>query len=132
MNGIRFAAAAALLTIGGAASAQTATNTDAGCIIVSNAFAHSVKDTEAQKIAEASLYFYLGRIGEHATAAQLKPIFDAAAKTITDATAPALMSACVKELQAKTELVEGLQPKPPAQPQSPTKNQSPTKTPQGR
>ena len=124
MNAIRFAAAATLLMFGGAASAQTATANEAGCIIVSNAFANTVKDADAQKIAEASLYFYLGRIDEHATAAQLKPIFDAQAKTITDANASALMAACVKELQAKTELVEGLQPKSAAQ--------SPTKKPEGR
>jgi hypothetical protein len=110
----RIAFAAALLATSGAAAAQSAT--DANCFILSNAFAQNAKEPNAQKAAEAASYFYLGRIGSHASAAQLKALFDAQAKTITDATAPAMMSDCIKELQAKADLVQSLAPKQPAQP----------------
>jgi hypothetical protein len=114
MTLMRIMLAAALLTASGAAAAQTAT--DAGCFLLSNAFARNAKDANTQKAAEAAVYFYLGRIGSQATAAQLKALFDSQAKTITDATAPAMMNACVKELQSKADLVQSLAPKPAAQP----------------
>jgi len=113
MKATRIALAAALLLSSEAALAQTAG--DAGCIIVSNAFAQSATDPEAKKLAEASLYFYLGRIGDHATAAQLKVLLNQQAKTLTDATAGNVMTACIKALQDKVQLVQSLSPqaKPP-------------------
>src|SRR5690242_19473118 len=95
----RIALAFALLARGAAATAQTAT--DAGCILVSNAFAQQSKDPQAQKLAEASMYFYLGRIGDRETPAQLKALLDAQAKTITEATASTMMNGCVKAFEAK-------------------------------
>ena len=116
MNVTRIAFATALLASGGAAVAQSAT--DAGCILVSNAFAQQSKDPQAQKLAEAAMYFYLGRIGDRETPAQLKALFDAQAKTITDATASTMMNACVKNFQAKMEMMQGIaaQSKPSAPP----------------
>jgi hypothetical protein len=110
----RIAIAAALLTTSGAAAAQTAT--DASCFLLSNVFARSSSDAGAKKAAEAASYFYLGRIGSQATAAQLKALFDKQAGTITDATAPTMMAACIKELQSKAQLVQSLAPKQPTQP----------------
>lgn len=112
MKSLRIAVAAALLMTGGAAVAQSAT--DAGCILVSNAFAQQAKDANAQKLAEASFYFYLGRIGSSASAAQMKSLFDQQAKTVTETTAGGLMDSCVKEFQAKVQLVQSLSAKPPA------------------
>ena len=110
----RLAIAASLLMTGGAAAAQSAT--DAGCLLVSNAFAQNAKDANAQKAAMAASYFYLGRIGPQATAAQLRALFESQAKTITETTAGNMMNACVDEIQAKTKLVESLSPPaPPAQ-----------------
>lgn len=119
MNLTRFAIAAALLTTSGTAAAQSAT--DAGCFLVSNAFAQNSTDANSKQAAEAASYFYLGRIGSQATAAQLKALFEKQAKTITDATAPTMMNACMKELQAKAELVQSLAPKQPPQAQQPPK-----------
>jgi len=102
----RIAFAFALLMTGAAAGAQTAT--DAGCILVSNAFAQQSKDPKAQKLAEASMYFYLGRISDRETPAQLKALLDARAKTITDATASTMMNACVKAFEAKMEMMQGI------------------------
>jgi hypothetical protein len=121
MRIITIAIAAALLTTSGAALAQTAT--EARCIVLSNVFAKEGKDANAQKLAEVSLYFYLGRVGPQASAAQLKALLDQQARTITDANAGALMGECVKNVQAKLKLlsdVAGLaQPaaKPPAKPE---------------
>ena len=106
MKSLRIAVAAALLMTGGAAVAQSAT--DAGCILVSNAFAQQSKDPQAQKLAEAAMYFYIGRIGERETQAQLKALLDAQAKTITDATASTMMNACAKTFQAKMEMIQAI------------------------
>jgi hypothetical protein len=113
------ALAAALLATGGAAAAQSAT--DARCIVLATAFANQSKDANQQKLAEDSLYFYLGRIGGQPTAAQMKALLDQQAKTITDANAGTLMGDCVKGVQAKVQLLQALaaqsQPAKPQQPQ---------------
>ena len=120
MRVLSIALATALLATATAAAAQTAS--DAQCIVVSNAFAAQAKDPKQQKIAEASIYFYLGRIGNQMTAAQLKTLLDAQAKTLTQANAGPTMNKCAAAIQAKVEMLEGIgnQAKPaapkPAQP----------------
>ena len=116
------AAAAALLMTSAEASAQTAA--DARCIILSNAFAKAGKDADAQKLAEATLYFYLGRINM-TSGPQLKALLDQQVKTITDATAGDQMNECVKGLQAKMQLMQSLAPPPAA-------TTTPPKKPEGR
>ena len=111
-----FAAAAALVATSGAAAAQNAT--DARCVLLTNAFAGETKDANAQKLAEASFYFYLGRMGAQATATQLKTLFDQQGKTVTDATAGGIMNDCVKEFRAKVQMIQSLGTPPP---QPPTK-----------
>jgi hypothetical protein len=111
----RIAIAATLLLTGGAAVAQSAT--DIQCMILSNAFARNAKDPNAQKAAEAALYFYLGRVADSATPAHLKTLLDAQEKTITDATAGGLMNNCVKAIQAKVQMLQSLAPPPPKKPE---------------
>jgi hypothetical protein len=106
------AVGAVLLATSGAAAAQSAT--DARCILLSNVFAQQVKDANAQKAAEASLYFYLGRISSAATAAQMKALFESQGKTITNANAGALMSDCAKAVQTKVDMLQSLAPPQPA------------------
>ena len=106
MKSLRIALAAALLTTGTAASAQSAT--DARCLILSNALANQGKDDNSKKIGESSFYFYLGRIGQNATAAQLKTLFEQQGKTITDATAQNLMTACANSIEEKVKLVQSI------------------------
>jgi hypothetical protein len=118
------AAGAAMLLMSGAAAAQSAA--DVKCLLLSNAFANASKDPNAKKAAEASGYFYLGRIGEHATAAQLKPLMDQQAKSLTNETAGAQMQACVKALEDKVTLLQSLAP-PAPQPAA-----KPAPQPQGR
>ena len=106
MKAIKILFATGLLVTGGAAAAQTAS--DAQCILVSNAFANGTKDANQQKAAEASLYFYLGRISNQMTATQLKALLDQQAKTLTEQTAGATMNKCVQAIQTKVQLLQSL------------------------
>jgi len=114
MSVTRIAIAAALLTMSTAAAAQTAT--EARCIILANVYAKQAKDENAQRLAEASLYFYLGRMTGQPTGPQLKAALDAQAKTLTDATAGALMGECVKPVRDKLLLLQSISPQQPAKP----------------
>lgn len=116
MKPLTVAIAIALLAAGGDASAQS--SSDVGCLLISNAFARSAKDPSAQKAAEAAAYFYLGRIGDHTTPAQLKTMFEAQSKTIDDKTAGSMMNACIAAIATKVKLVQSLSPEA-AQPQQP-------------
>ena len=121
MKAIHAGVAAALLAAGSAATAQSAT--DARCIVLATAFANQSKDANQQKLAEDSLYFYLGRINGQPTTPQFKAALDAQSKTLTDANAGTLMGECVKAVQAKVQLLQTLATppapatKPPANPQ---------------
>ena len=103
MNALHLAIAAALLASSGAAAAQTAS--DAQCIVLSNAFAGQAKDPQAKELAEASLYFYLGRVG-NVTAAQLKTQLEAQTKLITQASAGPAMQKCAAVIQSKVDLLK--------------------------
>ena len=117
MKALNIALATALLVTGGAAAAQTAS--DAQCIVLSNAYAGQAKDAEAKEIAEASLYFYLGRIGNQMTAAQLKTLLDAQTKTLTQATAGPAMSKCAAAIQSKVDMLKSLASPAPTKPAQP-------------
>ena len=110
MKPLTIALAATLLVTSGAAAAQSAS--DAGCILVSNAFARGAKEADQQKTAEATLYFYLGRVSDTMTATQLKALFDQQSKTLTDATAGNVMNNCVKAIQTKLQLLQSIGPAP--------------------
>jgi hypothetical protein len=110
---LNLAAASAFFFTTGAAAAPSPT--DARCVVLSNVYASDSKDPKAQKIAEASFYFYLGRIGQ-VTAPEIKAMFEQQGKTITDATAGGLMDGCVKEFQARLQLIQSL-----GSPQAPQK-----------
>lgn len=112
MKVTHLALAAAFLTTSGAALAQSAT--DARCIVLASAFASQSKDAHQQKLAEDSLYFYLGRVNGQPTTPQFKAALDAQSKTLTDANAGTLMGECVKAVQAKVQLLQTLAAPPPA------------------
>ena len=109
--------AAALLATDGAAAAQSAS--DARCIVLATGFSKQATSANQQKIAEDTLYFYLGRVGAEMNSAQFKAALDAEAKTITDANAGTLMAECVSPVKAKVQLLQSLAtpPRPPASPQ---------------
>lgn len=107
-------AGAAVLLTGTAATAQSVT--DAQCIIVGNVFASQSKDANQQKAAEAAVYFYLGRVRDGTTSAQLKALFDQAAKPLSDTTLGPKMNECMKNIAGKIQLLESLSPKQAGQP----------------
>ena len=121
MKSLNIALAAALLASGGAATAQS--STDLQCLVVANAFAGQAKDANAQKVAEAAVFFYLGRIG-NLTPAQLKVQLDAQTKTLNQQNAGPTMQKCAAGVQSKVQLLQGAAPaqaaKPAAAKPSPT------------
>jgi hypothetical protein len=124
MKALPILAATALLATGSAATAQSAS--DLQCIVVSNAYAAQAKEPRAQKVAQASVYFYLGRIANSMTAAQLKAGLEAQAKTLTDASAPGIMNNCAAAIQAKVTMLESLAaPAKPAAATAPAKKPAP-------
>lgn len=125
MKTLRIALAASLLASSGTALAQSAN--DAQCLLLSNAYATQAKDENGKKMAEGAFYFYLGRISTNASAAQLKTLLDAQMKTLTQETAPKLMTACANAVADKFKLVDSVSGavKPAAAPQQ-------QKKPQGR
>jgi len=129
MNFIRIALAGTLLLAGPAATAQTVN--DAQCIILSNVFAKESKEPQQQKAAEAAVYFYLGRVRDGTTSAQLKALFDQASKPLTDATIGPKMNDCVKSIQTKVNLLQSLAPAQPAG-AKPATTTPPQKKPDGR
>jgi hypothetical protein len=114
MKIIKLAIAASLLATGAGAAAQSAT--EARCIVLANVFAQQAKDENAKLLAEASLYFYLGRMTAQPTPAQMKAALDQQAKTLTDANSGQLMGDCVKPVRDKVLLLEALSPQQPAKP----------------
>jgi hypothetical protein len=124
----RIAIATALLVASANAAAQSAA--DVGCLMVSNVFAKDTSDANKQKLAQALTFFYLGRINA-TTTAQLKTRMDQEGKTITDANAGPMMNDCVKEFQAKLQLVQSLEPAEQAKPAQPSQKPKPAQ-PQGR
>ena len=112
MKAVASILAATLLVTGSAASAQSAT--DAQCLILGNVFAKQAKDAQSQKAAEVAVYFYMGRVRDGVTAAQLKTLFETSAKTITEANAGQKMTDCIKAVQAKGDLLTSISPAPPA------------------
>ena len=103
--------ASALLAVSTAAAAQSAT--DARCIVLATGFTNHSADANQQKIAEDSLYFYLGRVGGQPNSAQFKAALDAQAKIITDANAATLMAECVAAVKTKVQLLQSLGTSPP-------------------
>ena len=82
--------------------------TTAGCLLVSNAFANSATDEQNRKIAQASVYFFMGRVENGTTAAQLKAAFAEQERVINNANATEVMNACLKLVQAKSELLQSV------------------------
>lgn len=115
MKPLSITLASALLAASGAAAAQSAT--DARCIVLATGFANHGASANQQKIAEDSLYFYLGRVGGQPNSAQFKAALDAQSKTITDTNAATLMAECVAAVKTKVQLLQSLgkpSPKAPA------------------
>ena len=86
------------------ASAQAVN--DVRCLLVSNLFARAAKDPKAKAVAEASKYYYLGKLQGRVSPAQLKAQAIAQAKTVNAKDAGPFMNACAKQLQTTVQTTE--------------------------
>ncbi len=91
-----------------AAAVKAPAATTAGCLLVSNAFANSSTDDKDRTLARASLYFFMGRIDNGTTAAQLTAAFAAQERVINNANASEVMNECLKLVQAKSDLLKSV------------------------
>jgi hypothetical protein len=97
-------AAGAAMSIGAPAAAQ-ATN-DVRCLMASNLFSKAAKDPKTRQLAEAGKYFYLGRVSSRFTEQQLRVQMQSQTKTITQANAVNVMTACTRQMQTGATMVE--------------------------
>jgi hypothetical protein len=98
------AIAAALSVFGSPADAQA--GTDVKCLLASNLFANTAKDQKARVLAEASKFYYLGRIFGRLDATQLKTQLLAEQKAITASNAGQVMNGCARQMEAEARLVQ--------------------------
>lgn len=96
MKTVRAAACLAAMLLGGAAlpTAASAANTNIRCLMLSNVYVNSAKDDQARQAAQATRIFYLGRIPDALSQAQLEAAMVAEGKTIAPATAETEMNRC--------------------------------------
>ena len=95
----------ALIAVASPVQAQTAG--DVKCLLASNLFTKSAKDPKTRLAAEASKFFYLGRIYGRVNATQLRAEMVAQQKTITSKNAGTIMNSCARQMDAGVKLVQG-------------------------
>jgi hypothetical protein len=91
-----------------AVPASAVTVNDVKCLLASNIFAKGANDDKAKRVAEAGAYFYLGRIDGRYNVARLKLALAAQRKTITNANASAIMSACARYMADSSKALQDL------------------------
>ena len=89
-------------------SAQAEAGKDVQCLLASNLFAKASKDPKARAAAEASKFFYLGRVYGHLDASQLKTQMLAQQKLITKSNAASIMNGCARQMDAGAKLVQSV------------------------
>ena len=104
-NFARVAFALAAVTLTAQPASAQAVN-DVRCLLVSNLFAKAAKEPKAKALAEASKYYFLGKLQGRISSAQLKTRAVAEAKSITPKGAGPVMNACAKQLQGTVISVE--------------------------
>lgn len=98
--------AAAALVLGTASPAAAQQVSDVRCLLVTNLFAKNAKDAKARQAAEASKFFYLGRINGRLNATQLKSQALAASKTLNAKNASQVMTACAQQVQTASNSIQ--------------------------
>ncbi len=96
----------ALGALGSPARAQV--GNDVKCLLASNLFAHSAKDPKVRVSAEASKFFYLGRVYGRLDATQLKAQMLAQQKSITKNNAGQTMNGCARQMEAGVKMVQAV------------------------
>ena len=100
-------ATAGVMLLATPALAQDAAS-DVRCLLVSNAFAATEKDTPRKQFAIESAHFFFGRIDAQMSAAQLKAQILTVGKTLTPQTMVTTMNACAQRLRAKQQMMQAI------------------------
>jgi len=82
--------------------------TTLNCLLASNVFVQRSTDPKDKTLALQTLYFYLGRVNPQTSAQQFKSALQRTADGLKGVNAAPLMNACVRELQAKVELLQSV------------------------
>ena len=80
--------------------------TTAGCLLVSNAFAKHATEEKDRSLGQLLVYFFMGRIDDRTNADQLKLELQEHRRVINDSNATALVNACLRQMQAKAQMLE--------------------------
>ena len=86
--------------------APLAAPTTGGCLVASNLVAKGATNPNDRALAQSSLYFFLGRIGDHTTSQQLKSDLEQQRHVITRASLVPLMNACIHIMQTKSQILQ--------------------------
>jgi len=100
-------AIAGAMIAAGPVMAQSA-NQNMQCLMIANVFSAQEKDPQKKQVAIGAAFFYLGRLNETISPAQLKTLVLAQSKTLTPQTAGPLMNACVKEIGVKQAMMQAV------------------------
>ena len=106
-HSIIFTAIAIALSACGS-SAQAQAGNDVQCLLASNLFAKASKGPKARAAAEASKFFYLGRVYGRLNAAQLRTQMLAQQKLITPGNASSIMNSCARQVDAAAKMVQAV------------------------
>ena len=96
----------ALSALGSPARAQV--GNDVKCLLASNLFANSAKEPKVRASAEASKFFYLGRIHGRLDSTQLKTQVLAQQKSISTSNAGQIMNGCARQMEAAVKMVQAV------------------------
>lgn len=86
--------------------------TTAGCLLVSNAFATGATEEKYRSLAQAALYFFMGRIDDRTTPEQLKSALNEQGRVINKDNASELMNSCLRLVQEKSLLLKSAAQQP--------------------
>lgn len=92
--------------VAGPALAQS--NNDVRCVLASNAATKVSKSVNEQRVAEATMHFYLGRIDGKYDSARLQAAFATQLKTLTGKNIGPTMQACYAYAQQRMQFVRGV------------------------
>ena len=98
--------AAMLGSIAGPAAAQA--TDDVQCLMVSNFYAKSASDTNARKVAEATTYYFLGRVAGRMNEAQLRASMASQQNALKRVNMNLLMQRCARTVRVSAEQVQAL------------------------
>jgi hypothetical protein len=83
---------------------------DVRCLLLSNGFAKSSNNVEAQQAARLAASFFFGKVDGRWNGAQLRPIVAQQKKTIKAATAGPEMQRCIQQMQASIKRTQAVAP----------------------